>query len=40
MDAVTEVRLMVLSGWVLLYGLVFGVTVGIKALRKRRKRRT
>ncbi len=38
MDVMTEVRLMVLSGWVLLYGLAFGIAVGIKALRKRRKR--
>ena len=30
MDAMTEVRLMVLSGWVLLYGLVFGKLLGSK----------
>jgi hypothetical protein len=38
MDAMTQLRLMVLGGWVLLYGLAFGIALGIKALYKRRER--
>ena len=29
---------MVLGGWVVLYGLAFGIAFGIKALHKRRER--
>jgi hypothetical protein len=34
----TEIRLMALGGWVVLYGLAFGIAFGIKALHKRRER--
>jgi hypothetical protein len=35
MDIITEIRLMVLGGWVLLFGWAFGIVFGIKALHKR-----
>jgi hypothetical protein len=34
----TQIRLMLLIGWVVLYGLAFGIAFGIKALHKRRER--
>ena len=38
MDAMTQLRLMVLGGWALLYGLASGIAFGIKVLYKRRER--
>jgi hypothetical protein len=37
-DAMTQLRLMVLGGLVVLYGLAFGIAFGITALYKRRER--
>jgi hypothetical protein len=34
----TQLRLLVLAGWVLLYSLAFGIAFGITALYKRRER--
>jgi hypothetical protein len=38
MEVMTAIRLMVLSGRVVLYGLAFGIALGIKALHRRRER--
>jgi hypothetical protein len=38
MNVMTETRLMVLGGWVVLYGLTVGIAFGIKALYKRQER--
>jgi hypothetical protein len=38
MDITTEIRLMALGGWVVLYGAALGAVFGIKALSNRRER--
>lgn len=38
MDVMTQIRLMVLGGWVVLCALASGIVFGIKALYKRRER--